>query len=229
MSIETLIREATSAYADTIEPTGESFDRIASRARGSQGRTGWLRYLPAAVAFAVATALIAVRLLPNGPPPDRIVPETATVALDATYTSRNGDLSFKYPQKWTLNDPDDAYAVFNFASDRLDDLERRNGEVLIKWGIPSVPQDDQSGRPKSTQDIFDRTCAGGSRPDCEMVDINGRPWVRLLTRGGYVTTLTLLAVADGKAYKLHAEIGKGDLEQDLVSLVERVFETVVVR
>lgn len=244
MTVEDLVRESMSAYADGIEPKAESFVRIADRTQGG-GRIRWLRFMPAALALAAAITVVAMQVLPGRYPVVQLaIPTPAqSPALDASYTSPNGDWTFDYPKEWTLREGNAVgWLVFNFAPQNLHEFPG-NGEILIRWGmwgIELVPQviDEMTfdnGKPKATQEIFDRVCArGGLAPqytilDCRMVEINGRIWVRWLGDHKNEKLLSVSAILNGKVYRASANVGAGDRQSALLEVADRVFETFVIR
>ncbi len=242
MSVEQLIREAMAAFAETVEPDSVSFRRIAVQTRSDGHRVSWLRYAPAAVAAAAVILVLAIQVVADRPPVVHLVTTTSSPAppLDASYTSPEGDWSFAYPKDWTLREGDESgWLVFNFEAQRIHELPR-NGEILIRWGITPRPDAGGGKVETSTQDVFDRVCAGpGPYPeapptkfrvlDCRWTEINGRSWVMWLGALGDARLLDVSAIFNDKLYRASAMVGAGDQERDVLDVARQIFHSFELR
>jgi hypothetical protein len=240
MIVEEKIREALSAYAEAIEPNAGSLARIADRTQRGGHVIPWLRYMPAALAMAAAITVAAIQMIPDRSPVLQLATTTPTPVsvLDASYTSPSGDWTFDYPKDWTLADDGNNYgpyggSLFNFESRRLNDDLRDNGEIWIHWGAFSLQNVPDGKRMKSTQEIFDRVCAGRfTSSDCRMVEINGRTWVRWLSGCQCARDekiLNVSAIINDKAYRAQADVGPGDRQSGLLDVASQIFDTFVIR
>lgn len=240
MTVEEKIREAMSTYAEAIEPNAESLGRIADRTQTGGRLISWQRYVPAALAMAAVITVVAIQVIPDRSAVVQLATATPAPApaLDASYTSPNGDWTFDYPKVWTLREGDaTGWLVFNFAPQNPHKFPD-NEEILIRWGIGvgamAVPA-GVDGEPKTTQDIFDLVCGGGGPApdyailDCRMAEINGRTWVRWLGDGGNMKLLNVSAILNGKAFRATAYVGAGDRQSNLLDVAGRVFDTFVIR
>ena len=249
MSVEQLIRESMSAFAETIEPDPAWSKDVEVPTPPNERRVSWVRYAPAAVAAAAVIVLVAVQVLAGGSRVIDLVPATSGPdhALGASFTSAGGRWSFDYPKDWTLRERDaSSWLVYNFAAERISPEEPLiyelpgDGEILIRWGItPAIwygLQAEDGQAMNSTQEVFDRFCAGpGPYPaaspekfsllECNMTQINGRYWVVWLGALGDARVYEASAVFNGKFYRANATVGAGGQLSELLDVTRKIFDT----